>query len=549
MGSGAAGRLPRPPPMNETTATTRATPPAPEAPAVELIGITKVFPGVLANDRISLSVRRGEVHCLLGENGAGKTTLMNILAGMVRPDEGRILLDGREIEIDSPKRAIELGIGMVYQHTSLVPTLTVLENLMLGRNEGMRLDTRRARRRLEEVGGSLGVDVDPGATAGTLALGQQQQLEIIKALWRGSKILILDEPTSMLTPQGVAELARVLARLKSQGLAVIFITHKLHEAVSMADRVSILSQGRLVGTIEPGELRTKSPEELQERIVSLMFGGQAPQAAEVAELSEQVEGHRPRRILPSEPALELEDVTVEPRPGEIGVHGVSLQVRPGEIMGIAGVDGNGQRELAEAIAGQRPVAAGDIRFAGLSIRKLKVAQRERLGLRYVTDDRIGEGTVSALSVALNIVLKRIGRPPFWRRGRIRHAPIISKARQLIGHYEIKTPGPETRVAALSGGNVQKVVLARELSFQPKIVLYNKPTYGLDVRTTQAVRRTIRQQAEEGVTSVVISTDLEELLDLCDRIAVLSRGRVAGVVENGPRAAQQVGELMVGGKAA
>src|SRR5438034_846654 len=254
-----------------------------QAPAVELIDITKAFPGVLANDRISLRVRRGDVHCLLGENGAGKSTLMSILSGMVRPDDGRILLDGREVEIDSPKRAIELGIGMVYQHTSLVPTLTVLDNLMLGRAEGFRLDAGRVRQRLGEVGGSLGLDIPPESAAGTLALGQQQQLEIVKALWRGSKVLILDEPTSMLTPQGVAELAQILVRLKSQGLAVIFITHKLHEAVSMADRVSILSQGRLVGAVEPEELRTKSADELQERIVSLMFRGAARQAADVAE--------------------------------------------------------------------------------------------------------------------------------------------------------------------------------------------------------------------------------------------------------------------------
>jgi len=520
-----------------------------EPPAVELIGISKSYPGVLANDRISLTVRRGEVHCLLGENGAGKSTLMNILAGMVRPDEGRIRLQGREVDIDSPKRAIELGIGMVYQHTTLVPTLSVLENLMLGTGEGIRLDAGRARKRLQELGGLLGVEIDPQAETGTLALGQQQQVEIIKALWRGSKVLILDEPTSMLTPQGVAELAKVLVRLKGQGLAVVFITHKLHEAIAMADRVSVLKQGRLVGAIEPEELRAASAGELQDRIVALMFGEEGRQEAEVAELLDHVAGRRARRALPAEPALELEALTVEPRPGEIGVHGVSLDVRPGEIMGIAGVDGNGQRELAEAIAGQRPLAAGDIRFAGLSIAKLRVSQREKLGLRYVSDDRLAEATVGSLPVGLNIVLKQIGRPPYWRRGAIRRAAIDAVARVLIDRYDIKTPGPEARVATLSGGNIQKVVLARELSFNPKLVVYSKPTYGLDIKTTQAVRQRIREQAEEGVTSLLISTDLEELLDLCDRIAVLFRGRIAGVVENGPNAAQQVGELMVGGRAA
>lgn len=520
-----------------------------EHPAVELAGITKTFPGVLANDRISLTVRRGEVHCLLGENGAGKSTLMNILSGMVRPDAGQVTLDGRVVEIDSPKHAIGLGIGMVYQHSSLVPQLTVLENLMLGEAEGVRLNAAHTGERLRELGGSLGLDVDPSATTGTLALGQRQQLEIVKALWRGSKVLILDEPTSMLTPQGVAELEQILVRLKSQGLAVIFITHKLHEAISMADRVSILSHGRLVGTIEPDELRSATHEELQGRIIALMFGSQAQQAADVAELTDEVEWHLPRGVEGEEPALELEGVTVEPGPGEIGAHDVSLRVLKSEIMGIAGVDGNGQHELAEAIAGQRTIAAGDVRLLGHSIAKLKVAQRERLGLRYVTDDRLHEGTVGSLSVAMNIVLKQIGRPPYWERGRVRYSAILGRARELIARFDIRTPGPETRVGALSGGNVQKVVLARELSFDPKVVVYSKPTSGLDVRTTTTVRQTIRQQAQEGVTSIVISTDLDELLDLCDRIAVLSRGRITGVVENGPSAQLEIGELMVGGKAA
>ena len=517
--------------------------------AVELIEITKAYPGVLANDRISLTVRRGEVHCLLGENGAGKSTLMSILSGMVRPDSGEVRLDGRQVEIHSPKHAIELGVGMVYQHTSLVPQLTVLENLMLGEAEGIRLNAGAARERLRELGGSIGLDVDPGATTGLLALGQQQQLEIIKALWRGSKVLILDEPTSMLTPQGVAELEQIVARLKRQGLAVIFITHKLHEAVSMGDRVSVLSQGRLVGAIEPDELRSTTHEALQERIVALMFGGQAQEAVEVAELTDEVEWHLPKRVADAEPALELKGVTVDPGPGEIGAYDVSLRVLKSEIMGIAGVDGNGQRELAEAIAGQRSVATGDIRLFGHSLTKFKVAQREKLGLRYVTDDRLHEGTVGAMSVAMNIVLKQIGKRPYWERGRIRNQAILAKAGELIAHFDIRTPGPETRVGALSGGNIQKVVLARELSFDPKVVIYSKPTYGLDVKTTRSVRQTIRNQAAEGVTSIVISTDLDELLDLCDRIAVLSRGRVTGVVDNGPNAQREIGELMVGGRAA
>jgi simple sugar transport system ATP-binding protein len=517
-----------------------------DLPAVELEGITKAYPGVVANDRIDLVVRRGEVHCLLGENGAGKSTLMSILSGMVTPDAGRIRADGREVEIDSPRKAIELGIGMVYQHTTLVPTLSVLENLMLGAGDGIALDVRGSRARLAELAGMLGVDVHPRATAGSLALGQQQQIEIVKALWRGSSVLILDEPTSMLTPQGVAELGKVLERLTGHGLAVVFITHKLYEAISMGDRVTILKQGRVAGSIELQEFRSAAPEELQRRIVALMFGDEERAPADAPELKEQIEGRRLRRHLPAEPLLELDGVSVAPGSGEVGIDDVSLRVRPGEIMGIAGVDGNGQRELAEAIAGQRHVVAGDIRIAGLSVRKLSVARRERLGLRYVTDDRLGEGTVGSLTVGLNLVLKRIGRQPFWRGGRIRPATIERTAQDLIDRFDVRTPGPNARIGTLSGGNTQKVVLARELSFDPKVVVYNKPTYGLDLKTTQAVRDRIREQADQGVTSLVISTDLEELLDLCDRIAVLFRGRVTGVVENAPGAETRIGELMVGG---
>lgn len=537
--------------MTESTDTSAgtATPDGtnPAVAAVELRGITKSFPGVVANDHIDLVLQRGEVHCLLGENGAGKSTLMSILSGMVQPDEGEILVAGTVERLGSPKRAIELEIGMVYQHTTLVPTLTALENLMMGSSRAVRLDEAGSRERLAEVAGMLGVQIDPDAETGTLSLGQQQQIEIIKALWRGSKILILDEPTSMLTPQGVAELAHALERLKAHGLAVVLITHKLHEATSMGDRVTVLKQGRVVGRIEPDQLRGRSHDELQAVIVGMMFGGEmaAGPEPELVELQEHVEGHAPRRTLPPEPLLELDELHVSPRGGEMGVRGVTLQVRPGEIMGVAGVDGNGQRELAEALAGQRPAAAGDVRLGGLSIARLTVRQRERMGLRYVSDDRLGEGTVAALSVGINLVLKRIGQAPFWRRGAIVNREVERSAREKIAEYGIRTPGPETRVGTLSGGNIQKVVLARELSHDPKLVVYNKPTYGLDILTTRAVRERILALAGEGVSALVISTDLDELVAMCDRIAVLSRGTLAGVVENGPGAETRVGELMVG----
>jgi len=519
----------------------------PIGPAVEVREVSKAFPGVVANDRVSLAFHHGEVHCVLGENGAGKSTLMNILSGMYKPDSGAVMVEGREVTIDSPRRAIELGIGTVYQHPTLIPVFTVLENLMLGEGVGVRLDVEGGLRALDRFAKTLGLEVDPHAPASRLALGQQQQIEIIKALWSGSKVLILDEPTSMLTPQGIEELEKVISQLRDEGLAVIFITHKLHEALDLGDTVSILRGGRVVGSWGPDVVKTKSRSEMQALIVGAMFGEGAGSLEDVAEVRDGVTGRARRRGLPNEPVLELVKVSVEALRGEVGVHEVDLTLRRGEILGVAGVDGNGQRELAEVIAGQRSMVGGDIRLCGESIARAGVGRRQSLGLRYVTDDRIGEGTVGTLSVGLNLVLKRIGEEPFWRGGRIREEAIDQAACDLVEGFDIRTPGTETRCGTLSGGNLQKVVLARELSFDPKVVVYNKPTYGLDLKTTLAVRDRIRDLAESaGVAALLISTDLEEILDLSDRIAVLFRGRITGIVDNAPGVERHVGELMLGG---
>lgn len=519
------------------------------APAVELLGITKIFPGVIANKDIDLALYKGEVHCLLGENGAGKSTLMNILSGMYQPDEGTIKVGGTTVVIDTPKTAIALGIGMVYQHSTMIPVFTVLENLMLGATEKVRLDRKGAEAALKDLAGKLGVEVEPSAITGKLALGQQQQVEIIKALWSGSSVLILDEPTSMLTPQGIADLEKVLMQLKQHGLAIVFITHKLHEAIEIGDRVSVLKQGRVVGRLEPEDLHSKSPDELQSTIVGMMFGEEARSLSEVAEVKQLSRLQREKRDLPSTVVLELKDLSVRAGRGEVDVHGVSLQVRQGEIMGIAGVDGNGQRELAEALAGQRRPSHGDVVLTGRSVGRASVSERQKLGLRFVTDDRLGEGMVASLPVSINLFLKRIGERPFWSRGRIQEGMICDSAEALVRDFDIRTPTVQTRCGALSGGNIQKMVLARELSFDPKVVVYNKPTYGLDVRTTAAIRGRIRELSErQGVSALLISTDLEELLDLCDRIGVMFRGRLTGVVENhGAGVEVQVGKLMLGGK--
>jgi simple sugar transport system ATP-binding protein len=519
--------------------------PVGDPPAVELVDVTKSFPGVVANDRISLAAMPGEVLCLLGENGAGKSTLMSILSGIYRPDEGHILIAGRPVMIESPRHGRDLGIGMVYQHLSLIPTLTVLENLMMGSNPGLSLDWDGARARLRELSSALGVTVDPDVRAGALALGEQQQVEIVKALWKGSRVLILDEPTSMLTPQGIAELQAVLRGLKQSGLAIIFITHKLHEAIAIGDRVVILKLGRVVGRLSPADLAGVAPHELQKRIVTMMFGDLNAAGADIAELREEAATEVAPRQLSAKPLLELVGVSAEGSRGQHGIDDVSLEVRGGEILGVAGVEGSGQRALAEVIAGQHRHDSGTIRLGGVSIDGTSVSARQRLGLRYVTDDRLGEGVVSSYALSLNLVLKRIGQPPFWRGGRVDRRAIARAAATSIRDYDIRTPSAETRIGKLSGGNIQKALLARELSFEPRVVLFNKPTYGLDVRTIAAIRQRIRNLARRGVAIVVISNDLDELLDLADRVAVLEAGRIAGIVAAGPGAEARIGELIVG----
>jgi len=512
---------------------------------VSLRGVTKRYGGAVALAGVDFDLRAGEIHALLGENGAGKSTLMGILAGMVQPDAGAIRVDGRDVRITSPRVALELGIGTVYQHSTLIGPLTVLENLLLGDSRALRLDVAGARRRLEEFGAMLGVHIDPGARAGDLALGGQQQVEIIKALWRGSRVLILDEPTSMLTPQAVRELQSVLSRLREHGLAIVFITHKLHEAVALGDHISMLRQGRLTGAIDREQVRRSSPEALESEIVRLMFGETLAAADEPAELRMGgAEGHLSAAHAAAAVALELDHAHARGEGMQPGIEDVSLSLRFGEVLGVAGVDGNGQRALAEVISGQRRLTHGEIRYLGAPIGSLSVGRREKLGLRYVTDDRLGEGIVPVLPVSLNLVLKRIGQPPYWRGGRIRRDAIDRDARALVKRFDIRTPTIHARTGTLSGGNIQKVLLARELSGDAKVVVFHKPTYGLDLRTTRIVRGMI-EELRDGRAALVISTDLDELLEVSDRIVVLSRGRIVGEVANGPGAAEQIGRLMIG----
>ena len=518
------------------------------APAIEITGITKRFPGVVANRNVSLTFRTGEIHALLGENGAGKSTLIGMLSGMLQADAGSIRVFGRPARIDAPRRALELGIGTVFQHVTLVPTLSVLQNLMLGGPWHRRLDVDGTRGRLAEVSRRLGVSVKPDAPVGQLSLGQQQQVEIIKALWNGEGVLILDEPTSMLTPQGVEELGRAMVRLRDAGAAVIFITHKLHEAVALADRISVLKLGQVVGEIPPERLRSLVKAEVTAEIVGLMFGAEQGAGAIDGESADSLRRRSPLDAALA-PVLAVVGLSTVPRAGELPLKSIDFAVRPGEIFGIAGVDGNGQKQLAEVIAGQRQPSAGDVRLAGRSVLRLGVGGRQRLGLRYVTDDRLNEGTVGNLPVSLNFVLKRVGEAPFWQNGFAREARIKGFARELIRRHDVRTPSESTPIGRLSGGNTQKALLARELAGEPRAVVFNKPTYGLDVQNIRAARRHIRAQADAGVAVVLISTDLDELVALCDRIGVMLMGELKGIVGNGSDAARQVGQLMVGAGAA
>ncbi|MGD9536887.1 MAG: ABC transporter ATP-binding protein [Alphaproteobacteria bacterium] len=516
------------------------------APAIRLRGITKRFPGVLANDDITLAFHRGEVHVLLGENGAGKSTLIGILAGMQQPDAGTIEVAGKAARIHSPRESLALGIGTVFQHVLLVPSLSVIENLMLGGRFWRRMERKAALARFAELSKLLGVEIDPDVEVGRLSLGQQQQVEIIRALWHGGNVLVLDEPTSMLTPQGVEELGAVMRRLCAQGVAIVFITHKLREAYAFGSRISVLRLGRLVGEIPPERLRMLGEAETTNEIIRLMFRG-ADEAA--VELDTRIE-RRSRRLAGEQaPALSVRNVSTAARAGECPLADISFEVAPGEIFGIAGVDGNGQKHLAEVLAGQRPVAEGAILIGGRPARSAGVGARRRLGVRYITDERLGEATIGEHSVATNLVLKQIGVSPFWHAGVTRWSRIFGHAREVVERYDVRTPSERTPIGRLSGGNIQKVLLAREITSDATVVVFNKPTYGLDLHNTRLARERIVKAAEAGIAAVVISTELDELIELCDRIGVMFRGALAGVVDNKAGAEARIGRLMTGAEAA
>lgn len=497
--------------------------------------ISKRFGPVLANDRVSLDLWPGEIHAVLGENGAGKTTLMNILAGMYQPDAGSIRIAGDEVTITSPVDALKRGIGTVYQHFTLVPNLSILENVALGGDTGFVLSLGGIEERLKQMLTEFSLEASPQTEIRHLGLGQRQRVEIIKALLRGSRVLLLDEPTSVLTPGEVDSLLDLLRRLRSQGVAVVLITHKLGEALAVSDRVSVLRAGRNAGELGPDALRGATPDSVRRRIVEQMFGGSEP-------VTSQGNG---RAAAASEILFSLQNVSTARDQGAAALRNVSLNLLQGEVFGIAGVDGNGQKELGEVIAGQRRVTSGQVAFLGRDFTNRGVAASTKAGIGYVTDDRLHEGSVAASSVAENVALKAIGRKPFSNGFWLNRRAMDERAQQLIVDFSVKTPGASTPIGMLSGGNIQKLLLGRELSLNPRLLVVNKPTNGLDLRTTAFIWRQLRSQADAGNAVVLISSEIEELLEVSDRIGVMYNGELVAVLPRAQATPEVLGELMLG----
>ena len=494
-------------------------------------GITKRFPGVVANEDVDFEAAAGEVHALLGENGAGKSTLSNILTGLYRPDEGEIFLHGRQVEFHSPRDALDAGVSMVHQHFRLVERFTVAENVLLGdhRREGraFRLRSRATERRVAELGERYGLAVDPRANVWQLSVGEQQRVEILKALYLDARILILDEPTAVLTPQEAEVLFGTLREMAADGRTIVFISHKLHEVKAVSDRVTVLRAGRNVATVNAAEA---TPRSLAELMVGRGLG----------------EGVRAEAREPGEVLLALEDVWADGDRGGSAVKGVSLSVRAREIVAVAGVAGNGQRELAEAIAGIRPATKGSVRVAGKIPRPGDPRAAIAAGVAYVPEDRLGTGLAPSVSIASNLALKSYRKPPASTGPLLRLRRIQARALELIKRYRIAAPGPQAPVRLLSGGNLQKVVLAREFSGQPKVLVAASPTRGLDVGAIESVHTYLHEAAANGVGVLLLSEDLDEILTLADRIAVLYEGRVAGETPRAEANVEEIGLLMAGG---
>jgi simple sugar transport system ATP-binding protein len=500
-----------------------------DPPVLELRGITKRFPGILANDHVDFDLRRGEVHALLGENGAGKSTLMNILYGLYSPDEGEVLINGEPVRITSPGDAIDRGIGMVHQHFMLIPVMSVAENIVLAvepRRDGVLLDYRSARSRVSDLASTFGFAIDPDAKIEDITVGQQQRVEILKALYRRADVLILDEPTAVLTPQEAVELFGILKNLQREGLSIIFISHKLNEVLEIAQRVTVLRRGKVIETIPTAGA---TEEELARRMVG----------RDVVLRIDKTPSQ------PADPILVVEGLTVKDDRDLVKVNDVSFEVRGGEIVAIAGVDGNGQTELIDAITGLRNPEEGRILVEGREVTNANARKHFEVGVGHVPEDRQRRGLVLEFSLAENIGLHDYRKPPYARFGWLYPKRLLERAARLIREFDVRGGGPKTPGGALSGGNQQKVILAREIDRDPRLLVAAQPTRGLDVGAIEFVHRRLVEERDEGRAVLLVSLELEEVLSLADRILVIYEGQFVG--EFPPTATEEeLGVAMTGG---
>ncbi len=499
------------------------------APLLEMRHITKHFPGVLANDDVSFDLRAGEVHTLLGENGAGKSTLMKILFGLYRPDGGEIRLRGEPVEITSPNDAIERHIGMVHQHFMLVPTLTVAENVALGlkSSKGPLTDLDVVSARMTEISEQYGLSVDPSIEVWKLSVGERQRVEIIKAMYRDAELLVLDEPTAVLTPQEVDDLFVILRQMTASGQAIIFISHKLREVMDLSDRITVLRNGAVTGQTVPAETS-------RQELARMMVGREVSLAPEKPPMS------------PGRPRLTIQNLTVTGDRGTVAVNGVDLEVRAGEIVGIAGVSGNGQRELAETVAGLRPAEPGSVvAIDDVDLTTADPASSRAAGLAYVPEERMRDGAIGEFEVSENLLLINHSDPAFLRGGLFNFDRIRTHCQRLVDAFSVKTPTLQTPTRSLSGGNIQKLIMARELDSDPTVILAAQPTRGVDIGAAEYIHGQLIEQRSDGVAILVISEDLDEILGLADRIAVMYEGRVVQMVDRADATREGLGLAMAG----
>jgi general nucleoside transport system ATP-binding protein len=501
----------------------------PAVPVLELRGITKRFPGVLANDHVDFDLNRSEVHALLGENGAGKSTLMNILYGLYHPDEGEILINGKPVTISSPGEAIEHGIGMVHQHFMLIPVMSVAENIVLAsepRRAGVLLDYDEAVEKVRKLADSFNFAIDPHAKVESITVGQQQRVEILKALYRGAEILILDEPTAVLTPQEADELFGILKTLQREGMSIIFISHKLREVLEIAERITVLRRGKMIDTV-PREGAT------QDTLARLMVGREVLLRVDKTAAT------------PSDPLLRVEDLVVLDDRGLEAVRGVSFEVRAGEIVGIAGVDGNGQTELIDGLTGLRTTQSGRVVVGDRDVTAENARKHLDSGLGHIPEDRHRRGLILDFTLAENVSLHDFRKKPYAVFGWLRPGRVVALARRLLKEFDVRGGTPQTKASSLSGGNQQKVVVAREVSRDPRVLLAAQPTRGLDVGAIEFVHRRLVEERDEGRAVLLISLEIDEILGLSDRILVMYEGEI--VAEYGPDVTeQQLGIAMTGG---